>query len=164
RAPDAELLFPERDSVSALWRVRVDPVARFGPKVTAAVSYEHRLRLSSQPAAFAGLDVLPQDARAPYRVRQLDWQLSRSHGSSWRHEVDRAYLAVNLAQLNLTVGRQAIGWGRGVLFGAVDVFSPFSPLEADREWRRGVDAVRADVKIADRASLDVVGAFGERLD
>jgi hypothetical protein len=164
RAPDSELLFPDRNGASSLWRVRVDPVARLGPRVTAAVSYEHRLRVSSLPAAFPGLDVLAQEARAPYRVRQLDWPLSRSQGSSWRHEVDRAYLAVSLAQVNVTVGRQAIGWGRGVLFGAVDLFSPFAPLEADREWRRGVDAVRADVKIADRASLDVVGAFGERMN
>jgi hypothetical protein len=164
RAPDAELLFPDRDGASSLWRVRVDPVARLGPRVTAAVSYEHRLSLSSQPSAFAGLDVLAQEAGAPYRVRQLDWPLSRSHGSSWRHEVDRAYLAVSVSRVNVTVGRQGIGWGRGVLFGAVDLFSPFAPLEADREWRRGVDAVRADVKIADRASLDVVGAFGERRD
>jgi hypothetical protein len=164
RAPDAELLFPDRNSASSLWRVRVDPLARLGPRVTAAVSYEHRLSLSSQPAAFAGLDVLAQEARAPYRIRQLDWPLSRSPGSSWRHEVDRASLAISLSRMDVTVGRQAIGWGRGVLFGAVDLFSPFAPLEADREWRRGVDAVRADVKIADRASLDVVGAFGERMD
>ncbi|HEY6105231.1 MAG TPA: hypothetical protein VIV59_04565, partial [Anaeromyxobacteraceae bacterium] len=41
---------------------------------------------------------------------------------------------------------------------------PFSPLEADREWRRGVDALRADVKLADRWSLDGVAAFGESID
>jgi hypothetical protein len=51
-----------------------------------------------------------------------------------------------------------------VLFGAVDLFSPFTPLEADREWRRGIDAVRADLRLADRVSLDTVAAFGHRLD
>jgi hypothetical protein len=163
RAPDDELLFPDRYSASSLWRVRVEPLARLGPRVTAGISYEHRLSLSS-PEALAGLGVLGQEAHAPYRVQQLDWPLSRSHGSSWHHEIDRASLAVSLSRVNVTVGRQAIGWGRGVLFGAVDLFSPFSPLEADREWRRGVDAVRADLKIADRASLDVVGAFGDRLN
>jgi hypothetical protein len=50
------------------------------------------------------------------------------------------------------------------LFGAVDLFSPFTPFEADREWRRGVDAVRCDLKLTDRASLDVVAAFGESGD
>jgi hypothetical protein len=65
---------------------------------------------------------------------------------------------------DVTLGRQAIGWGRGVMFGAVDLFSPFAPLEADREWRRGVDAVRADVKLTDRSSIDVVGAFDTTWD
>jgi hypothetical protein len=50
-----------------------------------------------------------------------------------------------------------------VLFGAVDLFAPFTPLEADREWRRGVDAVRADVKLGDRVSLDTVAAFADTL-
>lgn len=164
RAPDGGLLPADRDGAQSAWRVRIEPLARIGSRVTAGVSYEHRLSLSSQPAAFAGLAVLPTEAPAPYRVRQLDWTVSRSQASSWRHEVDRAYVAASLAGVNVTLGRQAIGWGRGALFGAVDLFSPFAPLEADREWRRGVDAVRADVKITDRASLDVVGAFGERVD
>lgn len=50
------------------------------------------------------------------------------------------------------------------MFGAVDLFAPFSPLEADREWRRGVDAVRIDVTLSDRSSLDIVGAFGTAWD
>jgi hypothetical protein len=67
-----------------------------------------------------------------------------------------------MRRAEVTVGRQAIGWGRGVLFGAVDLFAPFAPLEADRDWRRGIDAFRADIKLTDRSSLDVVGAAGPR--
>lgn len=51
-----------------------------------------------------------------------------------------------------------------MIFSAVDIFSPFQPLEIDREWRRGVDAVRADLKISDPYSLDLVGAFGTEMD
>jgi hypothetical protein len=50
------------------------------------------------------------------------------------------------------------------MFTAVDLFAPFSPLEVDREWRSGVDAVRADVKLTDRSSIDLVGAFGDTFD
>jgi hypothetical protein len=97
-------------------------------------------------------------------VRQLDWRLASSPNAEWRIEVDRAAVHASAGAANLTIGRQAIGWGRGVLFSAVDLFAPFTPLEADREWRRGVDAVRADVKLADRISVDSVGAFGHDLD
>ncbi len=80
--------------------------------------------------------------------------------AAWRHEIDRANAQVHVRRADLTIGRQAIGWGRGVMFTSVDLFAPFSPLEVDREWRSGVDAVRADIKLTDRSSIDLVGAFG----
>jgi hypothetical protein len=68
--------------------------------------------------------------------------------------------------MDVTVGRQAIGLGRGVLFGAVDVFSPFTPLEVDREWRRGVDAIKIDTQLpgSDTWSLGLIAAFGDRAE
>jgi hypothetical protein len=162
RTPDDPLLFPERDTATSFWRLRLEPEAHLGEMVTVAFSYEHRLRVFSQ--SDAGVGVLPPESGAPWRIRPLDWSVSRSERSSWHHEIDRAYLGLHLPGVEVTAGRQAIGWGRGVLFGAVDVFSPFTPLEADREWRRGVDALRADIKLSDRASLDLVGALGEKLD
>lgn len=163
-APDAPLLFPERDSATSFWRFRVEPQARLGGRFTLGAAYEQRVRVFSAAAGAAGLGILPPDTPAPYRVRQLDWSISSTSGSSWRHEIDRAYIAAHLERVELTLGRQAVGWGRGVLFGAVDLFSPFTPLEADRESRRGVDAIRADFKLTTRSSLDAVAAFGESLD
>jgi hypothetical protein len=66
-----------------------------------------------------------------------------------RHELDRFNAALHFDFMELTVGRQAIGLGRGVLFSAIDVFAPFSPNEVDREWRRGVDAVHLELRIPD---------------
>ena len=164
RAPDDPFLFPEQNSATSFWRLRVEPKVRVGTKVIIDAAYEQRLRVHSGAAGLVGAGVLPPDTPAPYRVRQLDWQIALSPSYAWRHEIDRASLGLHLPGADVTVGRQAVGWGRGVLFGAVDLFSPFTPLEADREWRRGIDAVRADVKIADRLSLDGVGAFGGTFD
>jgi hypothetical protein len=164
RAPEAPELYSEPESATSFWRFRLEPQVSLGERFTLAAAYEQRVRVFSTAAGAAGLGVLPPDTPAPYRIRQLDWVLSSTAGSTWRHEIDRAYLATHLEGVELTVGRQAVGWGRGVLFGAVDLFSPFTPLEADREWRRGVDAIRADIEITTRSSLDLVGAFGERLD
>lgn len=164
RSPDDPILFPERTVGISFWRVRLEPEVRLGDGITVAAAYEQRLRVFSGSTGAGTLSVLPPETAAPYRVRQLDWQIDQSSRTSWRHEIDRAYLAVHRGRANVTVGRQAVGWGRGVLFGAVDLFSPFSPLEADREWRRGVDAIRADIALADRVSCDVVGAFGESLN
>lgn len=165
RAPDDPALFPEQVAAESLWRLRLEMEARPGPAATAAVAYEQRVRVFSQGAGSAlTAGILPVEASAPWRIRQLDWPIADRPGLLWRHEIDRAFLALHPTGAEVTLGRQAIGWGRGVLFGAVDLFSPFSPLEADREWRRGVDALRADLELSGRVSLDAVAAFGESID
>jgi hypothetical protein len=162
RMPDDPLLFPDRGSAEGFWRVRLEPTVRVDDDVDVEAAVEQRVRAFSSEARLSG--VLPAEAPAPFRIWQIDWEPSSSDHAQWRIELDRAALHARTGAVNLTVGRQAIGWGRGVLFGAVDLFSPFTPLEADREWRRGVDAVRADIKLADRLSIDAVSAFGEDLD
>jgi hypothetical protein len=164
RAPDDPILFPERNDATAFFRLRLEPELRVREGITVAAAYEQRLRVFSSPASLAGLGVLPADSPAPYRIRQLDWQIAQGSHVVWRQEIDRALVELRMPRTSVTVGRQAVGWGRGVVFGAVDLFSPFSPLEADREWRRGVDAIRADVKVADHVSFDAVGAFGASID
>ena len=164
RAPDAPLLFPERATAESLFRLRLEPEVRIGTKAVFTLAYEQRLRLTSGTTGIAAIAILPPQAATPYRIWALDWDVAESSGATWRHEIDRASVQLSMKRSDITIGRQALGWGRGVMFSAVDFFAPFSPLEADREWRRGLDAIRADVKLTDRSSFDVVGAFGSTLD
>lgn len=163
RAPDAPMLYPERDAAASLWRFRVSPDLKLGERVSIEAAYEHRLRTAA-PDETIGLAILPAQVPAPYRLRQLDWQIASGSAYAWHHEIDRLAVAGHLDRLELTAGRQAVGWGRGVLFSAVDLFAPFSALEADREWRRGVDAMRAEVTLTDTISTDVVAALGPSVD
>jgi len=163
RAPDAPMLYPERDAAASLWRFRVSPELKLGEDLTVEAAYEHRLRTAAQDAAI-GLAILPSEVNAPYRIRQLDWQIASGSAYVWHHEIDRLAITGRFDRLQLTAGRQAVGWGRGVLFSAVDLFAPFSALEADREWRRGVDAVRAEVTLTDKISADAVAALGPSID
>jgi hypothetical protein len=159
RRPDAPALFPDRAGAESLWRIRFEPEVSTGTRAAFALAYEQRFRYTSQRIGITTVGILPSDNAAPYRIRQLDWGIAESANGSWRHEIDRANARVHAGRADITVGRQAVGWGRGVMFGAVDLFAPFSPLEADREWRRGIDAARADVKLSDRSSVDVVTAL-----
>jgi hypothetical protein len=163
RWPDDPALFPDQGSATGFWLLRIEPTVRLSDRATIDVAFEQRLRAFSSATSVSGANVLPSEASAPFRIGQLDWRFASSSNFEWRGEIDRAALHLHGTRSDLTIGRQAIGWGRGVLFGAVDLFAPFTPLEADREWRRGVDAVRADVKIGDRLSLDTVGAFADAL-
>jgi len=155
-----------RPDQTGLLRLRLEPTIRLGPHVSFEAAYEHRVLASSGPAGDdqSALPVLPPDAEPAYRISPLDWQIASGDRATWRHEVDRAVLRWSPGSVRISAGRQAIGWGRGVLFGAMDLFAPFSPFEADREWRRGADAVRVDVPLASSASADLVMAFGDDPD
>jgi len=160
----ATTVMPESAEATNLWRLRLGFSAD-APSSHAEFAYEHRMRSSPAGASGAiGLPLDPLDARAPFRLAQLDAGIIEEGTYSYCHELDRAFVAFRNDRAEVTVGRQAIGWGRGALFGTIDVFSPFSPLEVDREWRRGVDAVRADVRLGGHGSLDIVLAGEETWD
>lgn len=158
-APTDPELYPEEVGAEGLWRLRLDLTGTPWTPISFGAAYEQRLVVASSAAGLVS-GILPRNTPAPYRIWQLDWSIAQAPNLQWSQEIDRAYVALHLAPAEITVGRQAIGWGRAVLFGAVDLFSPFNALEADREWRRGVDAVRVDVRLAERFSTEVVGAFG----
>ena len=163
RAPGDTVYFPEEWSAASLWAFRADLEARPNDWLTAKLAYEQRARTVSEGAGAAGgAGVLPSGVPAPYRIEQLDDAMVEVGSTfSYRHELDRAVVTAALGRVDLTAGRQAVGWGRGAIFGAVDIFAPFSALESDREWRRGIDAVRVRVPLTDLISVDGVAAFGE---
>jgi len=164
-APDDPILYRERQSAVGLFRLRLGLNIKLGEQTSAAFAYEHRTRLASEASGLGGgAGVLPSFAKAPYRISQLDWELAGSDTFVYRHELDRALLALHPEWGEVTVGRQAIGLGRGVLFSAVDVFAPFSPTEVDREWRRGVDAVRVEYRTSATSSIELLSVFGETWD
>ena len=161
-APDDPVLFPERWSDVSLLRLRLGLTIRGGEWLHATAAYDFRMRQTSESAGGAGGGILPPETDAPYRLVQLDAELLEI-GDTFRcgHELDRAFVAFHPHWGEVLLGRQAIGLGRGVLFGAVDLIAPFSPLEVDREWRRGVDAARIEGRISDAVSAECLGAFGE---
>jgi len=161
-APSDPVLFPDNHSETTLARLRLGLEVTHSDWMDSELAYEQRSRwLSGSTGLGAGSSFLPSQAQAPFRIAQLDWEIAADDSFSYRHEIDRALVALHPAWGNVTIGRQAIGLGRGVLFGAVDVFNPFSPLEVDREWRRGVDAFVAEYRLSATSSGECIAAFGE---
>jgi hypothetical protein len=161
-APSDPILFPDDDSQTTLARLRLGLDVTHSEWLDSELAYEQRARwLSGSAGMGAGSSFLPTEARAPYRLGQLDWEIAADDSFAYRHEIDRALVALHPEWGDVTVGRQAIGLGRGTLFSAVDVFSPFSPLEVDREWRRGVDAFRAEYRLSTTSSAECIAVFGE---
>jgi len=161
-APDDPALFPDDKSETTLARFRLGLEVTHCDWMDSELAYEQRARwLSGSTGLGAGSSFLPSQARAPFRLTQLDWEIAADDSFSYRHEIDRALVALHPEWGDVTIGRQAIGLGRGVLFGAVDLFNPFTPLEVDREWRRGVDAFGAEYRLSATSSAECIAAFGE---
>ena len=162
-APHDSILFQERDSLTELFRLRLGLNVQYYDWATGELAYEQRAKwLSDKAAAGTSSNILPSEAKAPYRIRQLDWLITEDKEAFfYNHEIDRALIALHPDWGEVSFGRQAIGLGRGTIFNAVDVFTPFAPLEIDREWRRGVDAVRIERHISDTSSVELIGTFGE---
>jgi hypothetical protein len=164
RAPDEAAAGADRNAGVGFWRIRTDAsIGRTRP-IAFELAVEQRVYASTSSGAPVAGGILPARAPAPFRIRQLDWQLAAGPQAAWHVEIDRAAVQVRMAKTTVTAGRQAVGWGRGVVFNAIDIFAPFTPLEVDREWRRGIDAVRAEVKVSDRTSIDAVAAIGTAVD
>lgn len=161
-APGDPVLFPKDHSETTLARLRLGLEVAHSDWMDSELAYEKRAQsFSGSAGVAAGNSLLPSQTRASFRLAQLDWEIAADDSFSYRHEMDRALIALHPAWGDVTIGRQAIGLGRGVLFGAVDLFNPFSPLEVDREWRRGVDALRAEYRLSTTSSAECIAGFGE---
>jgi hypothetical protein len=69
--------------------------------------------------------------------------------------VERLHIDLNLAAVDLTIGRQALNWGSGLVFHPTDLYAEVVATEPWRE-RRGVNAVKAAVPIGDHQVMAVV--------
>ena len=142
-------------------RIRIEPLVHIGSLVLDA-AYDNQLIEESQPvSSFA---VLPNTLPAPYRIKQIGGTVFQSGTGKDYQELDRLFAAYREESFQVTLGRQAIGWGRATTFSAVDIFSPFTPFEFDREWKRGADALRIEEKLSAETSGEIILAAGPDWD
>ena len=55
------------------------------------------------------------------------------------HRLDRLALTWQPHWGNVSVGRQALTWGNGLLFNPMDLFNPFAPTDIERDYKVGDD-------------------------
>ena len=55
------------------------------------------------------------------------------------HRLDRFNFSFEGEFGRITLGRQAVTWGNGLVFNPMDVFNSFSPYDTDRDYKKGDD-------------------------
>ncbi len=94
-------------------------------------------------------------------LTELNWSIDRSDDLNWTHELDRLQVRGRLDWGDVTIGRQAIGWGVGLIWAPLDLLVGFSPVLIDREYRIGVDAVRTLIPLGSFTEIEAVYAAYE---
>lgn len=117
------------------------------------------LATSSERGGGQGPLALGQGRRAPLWA-PLDWRLASSPHRELTDRIDWLWARYSQGPLQITLGRQPVTLGCGVLWTPVDLLAPFSPLQIDTEFKPGVDALRVDVQPTRRLSVTALGVLG----
>ncbi|MFW5878901.1 MAG: hypothetical protein ACOCVR_03695 [Myxococcota bacterium] len=100
----------------------------------------------------------PGQADLPQAV-DLSWSLGDHPGHSILGRFDRASVMLRLPRFHLTLGRQPITFGRAYFFTPLDLVAPFAPTAVDREYKPGIDALRADYFFGIAGQVTFVAAY-----
>ncbi|MFH2218854.1 MAG: hypothetical protein ABII68_04235 [Pseudomonadota bacterium] len=102
-----------------------------------------RRALTDLERLFPGFDQFNLLLRPPINDdrRLMDFTKTISEGESyiWYHRLDRLFLTLQPSWGTVSVGRQALTWGNGLIFNPMDLFNPFSPTDIIRDYKVGDD-------------------------
>ncbi len=90
------------------------------------------------------------------RLMDLSWEI----GDGDRHRVvqrfDRLAVEYRRGNWGLTLGRQAVSWGNGIVFQPMDLFSPFAPTTVDRDYKAGDDLLLVEMLLGNGSDLQLL--------
>jgi len=112
------------------------------------------------------LSALPAASPATYRVYDAREQLypgpdGTTGTFSLHNNIDRLTLVFSAPFMDVSLGRQAIGFGSARVINPTDIFAPFSYQALDKEERYGIDAVRVTIPLGQMSELDMGYVFGK---
>ncbi len=117
---------------------------------------------SGQGQGKGGIDV----AGDKLRYRALDeasewWTRDDARAVLW---LDRFNVRMSPGPVDITLGRQAVTFGKAHFWNPLDVYLPFDPNQFDRDYKPGVDALRIDIPLGDFSGFTLLGVLGRELD
>jgi len=110
----------------------------------------------------ATLDQSPSDD--DLRLMDLTWEIESGDRHRIFHRFDRLAVQYRGASWGLTLGREAVSWGSGLVFQPMDLFSPFAPTTVDRDFKAGNDLLIVDRLFADGSDLQILGVARRDLE
>jgi hypothetical protein len=143
---------PDRrnDSELGILRLKLDTV--FSDEVNVEV---HGVVQASSPPLFLGASTVTGGTR---RYFDLETTIIENDDLLVIAEFDRLNVRWERPGFRLIAGRQAITWGVTYFWPVLDLFAPFAPQRIDRDYKPGIDAVRATIPMGNFSELEFVAA------
>jgi len=125
-------------------------------RLETALDYQY---LWSDPPGVHGLETIDYNRRLDM---EKSWQHDK-HGAG-RLQVDRMNLQWQSGAVDTTIGRQAIGFGRILVFSPLDIIAPFAPDAIDTDIRSGVDALHTIFNYGIDGQVGAIAVWGEEAE
>ena len=157
--PESDLLQPTEGGFLTDLRLDFRPmfkhsIGSFRIDLEPTITWTGGEATSLQSMASLPLDQLP----GTDSLRFFDW--SRTVVDTKYHRVvtriDRFAARYRKPNWSMSVGRQAISWGSGLVFQPLDLFGPFAPTTIDREFKPGVDSILFESLIGSSNELQLL--------
>ena len=100
------------------------------------------------------LDQSPQGDQR--RALNLTWEIEDGARHRSLHRLDRLALRYRQGDWSVTLGRQAVSWGNGMVFQPLGLFSPFAPTTVDRDYKAGDDLLLVERLFANGSDLQLL--------
>ncbi len=110
----------------------------------------------------AGVELTSEEAVA--LTFELTPDADEAGAMTARTRTDRLWLGLSVPHLDVRVGRQAVSFGKGLMFTPMDLVNPFTPATVDSEYKPGVDSVRADAYWGMANQVTLVAAYAGSWD
>ena len=99
------------------------------------------------PYLFTTGFIIPGPLNDDRRLMDLTWTMHEDSQYILYHRFDRLSLTLLPKWGAVTIGRQAVTWGNGLVFNPMDLFNPFAPTDIERDYKVGDDMISAQINL-----------------
>ena len=117
-----------------------------------------RRNAKKMAAAFPGLAAQSGPPTDDHRLFDLTKTIDSDDSGILYHRLDRLSLTWLPDWGAVTLGRQALTWGNGLIFNPMDLFNPFRPTDFNRDYKTGDDMALVRIRASTLGEFQFLGA------
>lgn len=138
-------------------RLRIEAKGNMSANFSYNIQYDNHLAFGDylSTGEFAALEAAAESLPSR-QYWNLSHEIKREDELIWDHSIYRGYAIIRHADIDLTLGRQRVPWGKGWFWSPLDMFNPVSPIAIERDERDGVDAALLTISGGTVSSLSLL--------